>query len=110
MSYRRDKDLEFLKNVPSDELDMLVAVLTKDSDGKTRNTESLTGKDSYKKHSPNHHLYVDDILEELQRFGGHTLVNLARGQGVLYSEILKDVYEKLDTMKARVLQRMKQDF
>ena len=94
MSYRKDKDLEFLKNVPSNELDMLVQVLTEDSDGKTRTTESLTGKDSYKKHSPNHHLYVDDILEELQRFGGHTLVNLARGQGVLYSEILKDVCEK----------------
>ncbi|WP_077387979.1 DUF3944 domain-containing protein [Helicobacter bilis] len=94
MAYKKDSDLEFLREIPSEELDVLVELLTKDTDGKTRHAESLTGKDSYKKHYPNHHEYIDDIIEELQTFGGHTIVNKIRGGGVLYKEILCDVCDK----------------
>lgn len=94
MAYIKDSDLEFLREVPSEELGLLVEILTKDSDGKKRYSESLTGKDLYKKYYPNHHEYVDDIMEELQRFGGHTAMNVLRGGGVLYKEILCDVCDK----------------
>ncbi|HHP0357919.1 TPA: DUF3944 domain-containing protein [Campylobacter jejuni] len=35
------------------------------------------------------------ILEELQTFGGNTLVNTVRGAGIFYKEILCDVADKL---------------
>ncbi len=94
MAYRQDSDLEFLREIPNEELSILVELLTKDFNGAKRYTEELTDKDLYKKHYPNHHKYIDDILEELQTFGGHTLVNVFRGGGVLYKEILCDVCDK----------------
>lgn len=35
------------------------------------------------------------IVNEFQRFGGHTFVNIVRGQGVSYREIVGDVADKL---------------
>ncbi|EJL2809191.1 DUF3944 domain-containing protein, partial [Campylobacter jejuni] len=52
MAYRYDKDLEFLKELSSPELDELVKILTHDKDGKVRFTEELTNNDLYKKHYP----------------------------------------------------------
>lgn len=96
MAYRHDPDLEFLKDCSAEELDGLVKTLTHDEKEKKRWTESLSSKDSYKKHYPNHSMYWEDIAEELQRFGGNTISNLARnGKGVLYREILLDVCHKL---------------
>ncbi|EPM2949391.1 DUF3944 domain-containing protein [Campylobacter jejuni] len=69
MAYRYDKDLEFLKELSSPELDELVKILTHDKDGKVRFTEELTNNDLYKKHYPDHKEYIELILEEFQKFG-----------------------------------------
>ncbi|BEK32376.1 DUF3944 domain-containing protein [Campylobacter jejuni] len=95
MAYKSDSDLEFLRELNNGALDNLVSILTKDENGKTRTTESLTEKDLYKQHYPNHSKYLDLILEELQTFGGNTLANTVRGAGIFYKEILCDVADKL---------------
>ncbi|EAK3673934.1 DUF3944 domain-containing protein [Campylobacter jejuni] len=48
MAYKSDSDLEFLRELNNGALDNLVSILTKDENGKTRTTESLTDKDLYK--------------------------------------------------------------
>ncbi|EAI0690459.1 DUF3944 domain-containing protein [Campylobacter coli] len=95
MAYKVDNDLEFLRELNDESLDNLVSILIKDENGKTRTTESLTNKDLYKKHYPNHGQYLDLILEELQTFGGNTFANKIRGTGVVYKEILCDVADNL---------------
>ncbi|EQB9605058.1 DUF3944 domain-containing protein [Campylobacter jejuni] len=95
MAYRYDKDLEFLKELSSPELDELVKILTHDKDGKVRFTEELTNNDLYKKYYSDHKEYIELILEEFQKFGGNSILNIFRGGGVLYNEILRDVAKKL---------------
>lgn len=97
MAYRHDPDLEFLGTCESEELDALVQVLTHDpKDSKKRYTENLTSKGGYKNYYPKHAMYWKDIAEEVQRFGGNTIANIARkGQGVLYREVLLDVCNHL---------------
>ena len=95
MAYKLDEDLEFLQYCNNDSLDVLVETLIKDKDGKNRVTEELTNKDSYKQNNPNHSMYWEDIGEEIQRFGGNSIVNVFRGGGVQYKEILCDVCDKM---------------
>ena len=96
MAYRYDKDLEFLKNLESKELEQLVEILIYDKDWEKRYTEELSESDGYRKYYPEHSKYWQDIIEELQRFGGNSIANMLRfGEGVLYKEILTDVCDKL---------------
>lgn len=96
MAYREDRDLEFLGQVKSEDLNDLVSVLIYDKDGKNRYFEMLTIKDDYKKYYPDHHRYWKEIAAELQSFGGNTLANMIRlGDGVLYREVLTDVCDRL---------------
>ena len=95
MAYRYDEDLEFLRNMQSADLDTLVEILT--GKDKTNATENLSQQSGYKAHYPNHIKYVDEIMEELQRFGGNSFANylIRFGEGVLYKEILCDVCDKV---------------
>lgn len=96
MAYRSDKDLDFLKNCTSEDLDILVAILTKGKDGDVRLTEELTMNDKYKKYQPNHQHYWDLIAAEIQCFGGNSFVTMFRGgKGVLYREVLTDACDKM---------------
>ncbi len=95
MAYKKDKDLEFLKDISSKDLDILVSVLTKDEKGKLRFTENLTYKEFYKKNYPDHHKYWDKIAEEIQCYGGNTIANTLRGGGVRYNDIVTDVCKHL---------------
>jgi uncharacterized protein YaaW (UPF0174 family) len=95
MSYRLDEDLEFLQYCSDESLEDLVSILIKDTDGSERYTESLTDSDKYKEHYPKHSMYYEEISKELQTYGGHTIVNIFRGNGVLYKEILMDVCDKI---------------
>lgn len=96
MAYREDKDLFFLSECTSDELEPLVLCLTQDKNGKKRLTEELTKKEKYKAYYPLHYVYWKEIAEEIQRFGGDTIFNYIKGKkGVLYKEILIDVCKKL---------------
>ena len=85
MKYQKDKDLEFLKNVKSQDLENLVQILT------STKTEELSKRDIYKEFYPNHSIYWEEIAAELQYFGGNTIANIFRSKGVLYSEIVSDV-------------------
>ncbi len=96
-NYRDDDDLEFLKNCSNEDLDILVTYLIRGEKGsELRLAEELTGKDSYKRHNPDHVKYWKDIAAELQTFGGNTFANMFRGgEGVLYKEVLTDACENL---------------
>lgn len=94
--YRDDDDLEFLGKVKSEDLNDLVHLLIYDKDGIERLTEELSYRDSYKRYSPDHHQYWEDIAGELQCYGANTLVTIFRGgKGVLYKEILCDVCNEM---------------
>ncbi len=95
MAYKLDEDLEFLQYCSNELLDVLVETLTKDKDGELRNVETLTVKESYKTHNPNHLMYWEDIAEEIQTFGGNSVVNLFRDGGVQYKEVLCNVCDKM---------------
>lgn len=92
MGYRKDKDLEFLQYCDTEDLQVLVDYLTKDKDGRFRFTEELTNTENYKKYYPDRLPRMwQDIAEELQKFGGNSVMNVFRQEGVLYREILIDV-------------------
>ncbi len=85
MAYRPDKDLDFLKEVPSKELSVLVDILI----SKGSISESLTKTDGYRDNYPEHTKYWQDIASEIQLFGGNTFSNFFRGKkGVKYEEII----------------------
>ncbi|OOS02010.1 hypothetical protein B0186_01220 [Canicola haemoglobinophilus] len=96
MAYRPDPDLEFLAECSSEDLNDLVYILTHDpKDDKKRLTESLTSNGKYKRYYPDHSKYWKAIAEEIQCYGGNSIVNLVRRKGVLYKEILCDVCDKM---------------
>lgn len=96
MAYRSDQDLEFLKDCTSEDLDILVTILTKDKDGSERLTEELTTSGKFKQYSPDHKQYWDLIAAEIQCFGGNSFATMLRGgEGVLYKEVLTDACDKL---------------
>ena len=87
--YRPDEGLDFLEDVPSEDLHDLVEFLIKD------HNEELTGTKAYKHHSPDHNKYWREIATEIQTFGGNTISNIYRGEGTIYREILYDVCDRL---------------
>ena len=96
MAYRDDTDLSFLDNCSSDDLDILVNILTKDKDGVPRLTEKLSKEDRCILNKPDHHQYWDLIAAEIQHFGANTFVTMIRGgEGVLYREILINACDKM---------------
>lgn len=95
MSYRKDKDLEFIGTCKDSELEDLFRAVIYDKNGNTRMTELLTVSEVYKTNVPHHSVYWQELCEEIQKFGGNTIANLIRGdQGVLYREILEEVCDK----------------
>ncbi len=90
LNYREDKHLNLLSKMDKDSLDVLVTIITKDKDGKLRESEDLTLQERYKQYNPDHAKYWDLIAADYQYFGGNTIANKWRGYGVLYEEILND--------------------
>jgi len=92
---REDKDLEFLNKCDDKDLETLVHILVYDKDGKKRKSECLSTSESYKQSFPKHGRYCDEIISEIQCYGGNTIANTFRGgKGVTYREILEDVCAK----------------
>ena len=60
-----------------------------------RFTESITTSDEYKTYGRRYSKYWKLIAGELQEFGGNSFVNLFRGNGVKYDEVLNDVLDKI---------------
>lgn len=111
-----DYELDFLHNCTNEELEPLVAAILgtiekkdpqgnplkgptgeveKEIDRSGRFSSKLDEKEIFKNNFPNHSAYVDDIIEELQLYGGHSFINPFRGYGVMYHEILVDAAEKM---------------
>jgi uncharacterized protein YaaW (UPF0174 family) len=87
-----DPDLtKLLANASNDDLDPLVGYILN-----AELTELLSISDEYKLYKPNHTKYVDLIEKEIRLFGGNSFINLFRGTGPSYSEIVSDVADKLD--------------
>ena len=96
MAYRSDTNLEFLKEIKSEDLTDLVYCLTHDKDGEVRFTEELTESDGYKVHYPEHNKYWKSIAAEVQCFGANSFVTILRGgEGIAYKEVLTDVCDKM---------------
>lgn len=92
--YREDSDLEVLKLADNQMLGILVDYLTHNRDGDKWLTEQLTSNPEFIAAKGDYQSVWQLIAEELQLFGGNTLANMVRGEGVLYREILVDVCEK----------------
>ena len=87
--YRPDEGLDFLEDVPSEDLHDLVEFLIK------VHNQELAGTEVYKNHNPDHSKYWREIATEIQTFGGNTFSNIYRGEGTIYREILHDVCDRL---------------
>ena len=93
---KEDRDLKFLADCKNEDLKTLVDMMTHDKDGNVRFSEGLTDTDAYLQCYPYKLQNMwQDIAGELQRFGGNTIANLYRGEGVCYRTILKDVCRKM---------------
>lgn len=90
LNYREDKHLDLLSKMDNESLDVLVSIVTKDENGKLRDSEDLTLQDRYISHNPDHSKYWDLIAADYQYFGANTFVSAFRRKGVLYEEILSD--------------------
>lgn len=102
-----DSELNFLHTCSREELEPLVgAILGTDDNGNISKTgrmsSTLNKSNAFKAHFPDHTMYVDGIIEEIQRYGGNTLVNIFRGCGVSYHETLVDVAKKMGISCSRV--------
>ncbi len=104
MSYRYDNDLEFLGKCTNEELEDLFTLLVYDpKDGEKRFSSTLTLSDEYKKYGTDYSKYWRRIAEELQLYGGNTIVNniIRFGSGVTYRQILEDVAKELKVTYAK---------
>ncbi|GAA6981042.1 hypothetical protein ID0084_06760 [Helicobacter pylori] len=95
MAYRYDSDLEFLKQLSSNDLKDLFDVLIYDEYGTPRMSEELLNSTEYKTYGSDYAKYPKRISEELQCYGSNSFANLFRDEGVLYKEILCDVCDHL---------------
>lgn len=95
IKYRDDPDLNFLTSCDNQDLDILAKLLTKDKNGKNRWGQELLDDPTFKYCNGNYKEAWPQIAGELQLFGGDSIINIARGTGVLYKEILCNVCDKL---------------
>ncbi len=95
MAYRYDSDLEFLKQLSSNDLKDLFDALVYNEHGELRANTFLTSSTEYKRYGHDYAKYPMKIAEELQHYGGNSFMNFFRDEGVLYKEILCDVCDHL---------------
>lgn len=81
-----DKDLtQLLRHCDNADLDPIVSIIL------AAPSQTLTLKEAYRAHSGDHKAYIDEIVYEITSFGGNSLANLVRGQGIPYGEMVRDV-------------------
>lgn len=97
-----DHDLvPLLRSADNEDLAILVEFIMKASTSELGETPDFKHLNPRAIHEPpvydgNHNEYADDISAEIQKFGGNTIINFFRkGRGVPYSEVLRDVADKL---------------
>lgn len=88
--------LDVLKSASNEDLEPLVRyILGGPEKADSRVSSELEMEESYKQNYPNHKIYHREIAAEIQLFGGQTFINIFRGTGVAYKEIVCDVADKL---------------
>ena len=76
---RYDKDLQFLAECRNEDLKTLADYLTHDAKGEIRMAEQLTDTDAYLCNYPDNMRNMwREVANELQRYGGNTIVNCCR--------------------------------
>ena len=91
-----DKDLEFLRHADSEDLRILTDYITMNKSGKPRFNEGLTSSSEYARYYPDRlNFMVDSVVNELQYYGGNTMLNVFRGRGASYRQILCDVCRRM---------------
>lgn len=98
ISYREDDDLAFLQYCTEEDIRLLGEYLIYDKDHEERIASEILSNESFKQLDGRPDKWRKSwklIAGELQHFGGDSVVNLFRGKGVLYKEILSDVCDKL---------------
>ena len=91
-----DYNLEFLNDCSNEQLKTLVDILVFDKDGQKRISESLSNTKDFAECYPNNlKPLIPQMIKEFQLFGGNSIMNLLRGHGVEYREILEDVCDRL---------------
>jgi uncharacterized protein YaaW (UPF0174 family) len=85
-----DSDLTpLLRACSGDDLDPLVTCVL------SSRTNRLEQDGAFKAHRPDHTRYVEPLIREIRLFGGNTLRNQLRGEGVAYATIVHDVARRL---------------
>jgi len=105
--------INFLKMCSNEELEPLVKILTDSV------SSDLCSDACYKKYAPNHQQYINEIINDYEKFGGNTFANMFRGYGVGYKEILEDVCKQmkanipkdasLDTMELALISKLTEE-
>jgi uncharacterized protein YaaW (UPF0174 family) len=85
-----DPGLLFLAKCSNDDLAPIADFILKAS-----STEMLSKSEAYQRAPEDARSYLDEIEQEIRRFGGNTLVNVVRGDGASYGEIARDVAKRL---------------
>lgn len=93
-----DKELEsLLSRMDNSALRVFADLLVYNNENKPRISEGLTNNRLYKHYYPNNmNLLIPELINEFQHFGGNTIVNMFRGHGVSYEQILKDLCSKFN--------------
>lgn len=114
-----DHDLDFLLECSDDDLLKLVDILIGEKKGDVRKpslSAELQRQEAYMKYPDEPTRYVNEIIAEIEAFGGNTIANFIRRTGVPYRKVLCDVAEKfkinfnskqpIDLIERRVLERV----
>lgn len=92
----KDKDLDFLYECSNEQLKLFADFMLYDTDGKLRITEEISSTRGFKDFYPHQMVkLLPALIDELQKFGGNTILNKIRGHGVPYREILIQVCKQL---------------
>ncbi len=85
-----DKDLTgLLRQCDNSELDTIVSIIL------AAPSQTLTLQEHYRAYQGDHKAYVDELVYEITSFGGNSLANMVRGQGVPYADMVRDVARHL---------------
>jgi len=98
IKYRQDDDLTFIQYCSEDDIRKLAFYLMNDKDGEKRIASEIADDESFKLLHGQPDKWRKSwklVAGELQHFGGDSIVNLLRREGVLYKEILSDVCDKI---------------
>lgn len=96
--YRQDEDLAFLEYCSEEDVKQLANLLIYDAKGKKRVSTQILSSKQFKALNGSPEQWRCSwrlVAGELQHFGGDTIVNVFRREGVLYREILRDTCKRI---------------